>query len=74
RDRIIHLLVSLCDRLFCHTHAEMMCRSINKHSSFYETLLKNQIIKGIFFLLHFIPDYSDATHPFNIMMHNNIMK
>ncbi|ONG15929.1 hypothetical protein BWX43_27115, partial [Escherichia coli] len=26
------------------------------------------------FLLHFIPDYPDATHPFNIMMHNNIMK
>ncbi|ENE04104.1 hypothetical protein ECP03047993_3434 [Escherichia coli P0304799.3] len=26
-----------------------MCHWINKHSSFYETLLKNQIIKGIFF-------------------------
>ncbi|OSL01236.1 hypothetical protein ECUG_05457, partial [Escherichia coli H296] len=33
-----------------------------------------QIIKGIFFLLHFIPDYSDTTHPFNTMRHNNIMK
>ncbi|ABE10388.1 hypothetical protein AWE59_24805 [Escherichia coli] len=51
-----------------------MCRWINEHSSFYEILLKNQIIKRIFFLLHFIPDYPDATHPFNIMMHNNIMK
>ena len=46
----------------------------NEHSSFYEVMLKNQIIKRIFFLLHFIPDYPDATHPFNIMMHNNIMK
>ncbi|EGI48957.1 conserved hypothetical protein, partial [Escherichia coli H299] len=43
-----------------------MCRWINEHSSFYEIMLKNQIIKRIFFLLHFIPDYPDATHPFNI--------
>ncbi|KXQ76001.1 hypothetical protein AUQ18_22455 [Escherichia coli] len=37
-------------------------------------MLKNQIIKGIFFLLHFIPDYPDTTHPFNTMSHNNNMK
>ncbi|KHI50423.1 hypothetical protein PU24_24695, partial [Escherichia coli] len=29
-----------------------MCRWINEHSSFYEIMLKNQIIKRIFFLLH----------------------
>ncbi|AAN82999.1 hypothetical protein BK376_22805 [Escherichia coli] len=51
-----------------------MCRWINEYSSFYEIIIKNQIIKGIFFLLHFIPDYSDTTHPFNTMRHNNIMK
>ena len=33
-------VVTLWDRLFWHTHADRMCHWINKHSSFYEILLK----------------------------------